>query len=171
MTLWERISVITATRAHEVHDIRNTHDVKQFVNNFYDRVRADSVLGNIFDDIAHVNWPRHLPLMYQFWETILFTRPGYKGNPLLPHVELNESMQRDLGIGLQTSDFERWTELFHATIDELFSGPCAEKAKRSAVRIGQHILASVSGTSGPFTFLPYRRQGRVVESRSTGQKT
>jgi len=150
-----------------MRDIRETQDVERLVEVFYSRVRADAVLGNIFDDIAHVDWPRHLPQMYQFWETILFTRPGYKGNPLLPHIELNERMRREQGVGLKSSDFERWTELFHATIDELFSGPRAERAKRSAVSVGRHILASVSDTSGSLTLLPYRRQSRNAESQNT----
>ena len=40
-------------------DIRDRRDVACLVNVFYDRVRADDVLGPIFDDIAHVDWPTH----------------------------------------------------------------------------------------------------------------
>jgi hemoglobin len=62
-------------------DITDRGDVACLVNVFYDRVRADDMLGPIFDDIAHVDWPTHLPLMYDFWESVLFGTATSKGAP------------------------------------------------------------------------------------------
>ena len=52
-------------RTREQHDISDRRDVACLVNVFYDRVRADDILGPIFDDIAHVDWAAHLPTMYR----------------------------------------------------------------------------------------------------------
>ena len=60
-------------------DIRDRRDVACLVNLFYDRVRRDDMLGPVFDDIAHVDWPTHLPLMYDFWESVLFGTATFKG--------------------------------------------------------------------------------------------
>ena len=125
-------------------DIRERADIERFVDAFYTKVRADHVLGIIFDDIAGVDWPTHLPVMVEFWETILFTRPGYKGNPLLAHVLLNKRMRDEFHSELRASDFSRWIELFHRTIDELFSGTMAEKAKRGARRMSEHMLVAIA---------------------------
>ena len=40
-------------------DITDRRDVARLVNISYDRIRADELLGPIFDDIAHVDWPTH----------------------------------------------------------------------------------------------------------------
>lgn len=44
-------------------DITDRRDVTCLVNVFYDRVRADDLLGPIFDDVARVDWTKHLPRM------------------------------------------------------------------------------------------------------------
>jgi len=136
-------------------DIEDVDDVEQFVNEFYTRVRADEVLGFIFDEVAQLNWAEHLPLMYEFWETVLFNRPIYKGNPLLVHLQLNELMQTEHGVALKPEDFARWVALFHETLDELFAGPRAEQAKRSAARVAQHLVAMLEAPQGPLGIVPH----------------
>ena len=105
---------------------------------FYEQVRADDILGVIFDDVAHVDWERHLPKMYAFWESVLFGAPGFKGNPLAMHRELARHTP------LTSVEFDRWLDRFHATLDSLFAGPMAEEARCRAVRIAavmQHGIA------------------------------
>jgi hemoglobin len=108
------------------------------VDAFYTKIRADDVLGPIFDDIAHVDWALHLPKMYDFWESVLFARATFKGTPLLVHRALD---RRTL---LTTAAFHRWIVLFQSTIDDLFSGPMAGHAKNSAVRIAATIKHHLS---------------------------
>lgn len=120
-------------------DIQTSDDIRRLVDTFYARVRADNLLGLIFDDIAGVDWDAHLPVMYSFWETILLHREGYKGNPIEAHVRLDAEMRFDHNTGLQPADFERWLTIFHSTVDELFCGRRAEMAKRGAKRMGDHM--------------------------------
>ena len=120
-------------------DIESRADLVQLVDRFYERVRADDVLGPIFDDVAHTDWDRHLPKMYDFWEAVLFSAPVFGGNPLAVHREL--ATRTPLG----TPEFARWLALFHQSVDTLFRGPRADDAKVRASRIAavmrHHILA------------------------------
>jgi len=110
-------------------DIGTRSDVARLVDAFYDRVRADNLLGPIFDDVAHVDWATHLPRMYDFWEAVLFGAATFKGDPLVVHAALSRQ------IPLTNGTFDRWVALFYATVDDLFAGPMADQAKLRAGRI------------------------------------
>ncbi len=65
------------------HDIENRKDIEQLINRFYDKVKQDNMIGFIFNDVAKVNWQKHLPVMYDFWENIIFLSNKYAGNPMI----------------------------------------------------------------------------------------
>ena len=55
-------------------------DVERLVRTFYTRAFDDPLLGPVFLDVAHLDLEAHLPVMCDFWETVLF-RPGlYRRN-------------------------------------------------------------------------------------------
>ena len=87
-------------------DITDRRDVACLVNVFYDRVRDDDLLGPIFDDVAHVDWATHLPRMYDFWESVLFSTATFKGTPLVVHRALARHAP------LTAEAFDRWVALF-----------------------------------------------------------
>ena len=49
-------------------DIENRTDIELLVRSFYDKVKIDDTIGYIFNDIAKVDWEKHLPVMYNFSE-------------------------------------------------------------------------------------------------------
>ena len=124
----------------EKHDIENRGDIEKLINSFYDKVKRDEVIGFIFNDIAKVNWEKHLPVMYGFWENIIFFKNTYNGNPMLVHIHLNELIK------LREEYFERWLELFTATADELFEGKKAALAKEKAISIATIMKTKIAGT-------------------------
>jgi hemoglobin len=69
-------------------------------------VRKDDKIGFIFNDIIGEDWSHHLPVMYQFWDMVLFSTPGYAGNPTKKHVDI------DKRIPLNKEHFDRWLELW-----------------------------------------------------------
>ncbi|MGB5982294.1 MAG: group III truncated hemoglobin [Nonlabens sp.] len=107
-------------------DIQNRADIELLVNSFYDKVRDDDMIGHIFTEVAAVSWIEHLPKMYQFWETLLLDRIGYKGSPVAEHVKLSRKTS------MEQKHFDRWLQLWKTTVDELFNGPIAEEAKKRA---------------------------------------
>jgi|SRR5579875_3103705 len=98
-------------------------DVEELVNRFYDRVKADELIGPIFNDVARVNWNKHLPVMYDFWCSILLDEDVYHRNAMIPHLQLNKRFP------LQEEHFQRWLQLFDDTVDTCFEGEKAALAK------------------------------------------
>ena len=107
-------------------DIDTSEDVKLLINTFYSKVTKDDVIGYIFNDVAKVDWEKHLPKMYSFWEFLLLGKDTYQGNPLEVHRHLHQQVR------LEEKHFDRWLELFQSTVDELFEGKTAEDAKSRA---------------------------------------
>lgn len=120
-------------------DILNRADIERLVDCFYGRIRADALLGPIFDDVAETDWETHLPKMYDFWNAVLLGVPGFRGNPMAVHAALADR------VPLGAREFSRWLELFAASVDVTFVGPVAEDAKRRASQIAatmQYHLAT-----------------------------
>ncbi|HEV7346788.1 group III truncated hemoglobin [Telluribacter sp.] len=110
-------------------DITTRADVERLVDTFYNKVRADELIGPLFSEVARVNWDLHLPKMYDFWEGILFGTGQYRGRPMPPHFRLTQQHP------LQAHHFERWLALFYQTADELFEGDKASEVKVRAQNI------------------------------------
>lgn len=110
-------------------DIETRADIELLVGSFYEKVKQDPVIGSIFNDMAKVNWEKHLPVMFDFWENTLFFTGTYSGNPMKSHQRLHQMFTLD------AKHFSRWLQLFTTTVDELFAGEKAELAKQRATSI------------------------------------
>ena len=131
------------------HDIETEEDVRALVDAFYSLVKCDDVIGYFFNEVAHVEWDEHLPVMYQFWSSLLLGAGDYQGNPLMKHLALN------LKERLEERHFDRWIQLWDRTIDDRFSGTIANSAKLRARRIKgvmlSHLNSPLSVTGYPST--------------------
>lgn len=122
------------------NDIATRTDIELLVTSFYKKVIVDPLIGYIFNDIAKVDWPKHMPVMFDFWESALFGTGVYTGNPIVIHKALNQQ------IPLTNTHFERWLFLFDTTVDELFEGEMSVLAKQRALSIATVIrMKIVSG--------------------------
>ncbi|MEP6464897.1 MAG: group III truncated hemoglobin [Parafilimonas sp.] len=119
-------------------DIKNRNDIEQLINKFYDKVKQDEVIGFIFNDVVKVNWEKHLPVMYDFWENIIFLSNKYAGNPMAVHMNLNQLTP------LKKEHFERWIKLFAETVNELFEGKNATIAKEKAKGISNIMKIKIA---------------------------
>jgi hemoglobin len=115
-------------------DIQNRQDIEILVNAFYEKVKTDAVIGYLFNDVAQVNWPTHLPKMYDFWQNILFFTGNYDGNPMAKHKELHQKSS------MNPSHFAHWNKLFTETVDQLFEGTKAEEIKNRALNISAAMM-------------------------------
>jgi hemoglobin len=83
-----------------------------------------------------------MPVMYDFWESVLLDGSNYKGNPMLKHIALNKKAK------LEKAHFEQWLHLWNNTIKSKFEGPVAEmafvKAKLMAALMQYKIDQSMS---------------------------
>ena len=122
-------------------DIEDRADIVVLVNIFYQKIKTDKLIGYIFTDIARLNWEKHLPIMYDFWDNILFYTENYEGNPMLMHGHLSKITD------LEKKHFRRWTKLFSDTVDELFAGERAELIKQKSMSISKILQQSIFGKS------------------------
>jgi hemoglobin len=120
------------------HDLCDRGDVEQLVRSFYRQVAMDDVLGPIFA-AARVDWSAHIPKLADFWAWQLLGLHGYDGNPLRAHEPVHARIR------FADEHYERWLELFEATVDELFAGPAAELAKGRARRLARALRRLLDG--------------------------
>jgi hemoglobin len=140
-------------------DIETRTDIDLIMRVFYERALGDDVIGYIFSDVAHLDLERHLPIIGDFWESLLFGTSSYsehKRNPLAIHKELH------LKEPLTSEHFERWLRIFSVSVDEEFSGERAEILKTRANAIALRMRAFLHDGDVP----AIRPVGIVVENRS-----
>lgn len=119
-------------------DIANRGDIRRLVHTFYGRVRQDSELAPLFNDVAQVNWQPHLNVMTTFWSALLLRSGRYRRNALAPHLRLYGL------VAYRTSHMQRWLTLFDLSVDERFQGPLAEKAKHWARGIARNMEIQIT---------------------------
>ncbi len=121
----------------EKKDIKTREDVYLLVSTFYSKVRKDDTLAPFFDRID--DWDEHLDRLTTFWESSLFLKTKYYGNPLEAHVKAD----REHGNKISEFHFGIWLNLWFETIEELFEGETAENAKRRARKMGTFLYLEV----------------------------
>jgi hemoglobin len=109
-----------------VKDITTKQAVELLVDTFYRRVLQDEVLAPFFKNL---DFKAHMPKMVHFWSFVLLDEPGYTTNVTDKHMHMPLSKEH----------FDRWVELFHTTVNELFKGEKAEMAKQRATLIAWTI--------------------------------
>lgn len=103
--------------------------VQRLVHVFYERIRGDAELGPIFDKRVGHRWDSHLSAMTDFWSSVALMTGRYSGKPHLAHDPL----------GLAPEHFDRWLELFEATVAEVCSGRAAALFVDRANRIADSL--------------------------------
>jgi len=110
--------------------ILSEQELRLLVEKFYERVRADSALGPVFND-AIEDWDHHLTTLTNFWHAVMLTSGRYKGNPMQAHFKHAERITPQM--------FQRWLGLFSKTAEEVLqpehAAEIAAKANRIAVSL------------------------------------
>ncbi len=122
-------------------DIATRADIELFITAFYEKVKTDPVIGIIFTKIVQMDWVHHIPVIVNFWESILLDNPVYKRNAMAVHYDLNKKYP------LKQEHFDAWLQLFNSTLDEMFTGPVVDLAKKRATGIASLMLFKMNNTS------------------------
>lgn len=131
-------------------DVSTRDDVVLLLRTFYGRAYDDDLIGFVFTDVARMDLEAHLPVMADFWETVLFRAGLYRRNALDVHVALHARSP------FTPEQFGRWVALWDDTVDTLFAGEKAELAKTQAERIAWSMSRRLMGESGS-EFVTIRR--------------
>lgn len=106
--------------------------IERLVDEFYRRVRADAVLGPLFE-ARITDWPAHLAQMYRFWGSVLLYTAQYTGSPMTRHRVLP----------IDASHFAHWLELFERTALEVTPPKAAALFASRARRMAQSLALGV----------------------------
>ncbi|WP_417669911.1 group III truncated hemoglobin [Roseibium sp.] len=111
--------------------------IKRVVDRFYDRVRADDLLGPVFADRI-TDWQPHLEQMYRFWSSVALATGAYNGTPMPKHMVLP----------VDATHFDRWLELFAATVRDECTPEGAEHFLARARNIASSLEMGVASYNG-----------------------
>ncbi len=112
-----------------MRDIESRSDIEHLLQNFYSKALVDPVIGYFFTEVVPLQMDTHMPVIVDFWETVLFGKAAYKGNVLEIHKHIHRLS------AFREEHFERWVTLFTFTVDEYFAGEKAILAKQRAESI------------------------------------
>ena len=104
--------------------------IRQLVDRFYSKVRADPALGPVFERAIAGDWGPHLATMHDFWSSVMLTSGRYKGNPVGVHLRVE---------GIEPPLFARWLALFNETCSELLDETVAAAFHAKASRIAESL--------------------------------
>jgi hemoglobin len=104
-------------------------ELSRLVAGFYTRVRADEMLGPVFNQ-AVGDWPDHLKKLTAFWSSIMLTSGRYKGNPMAVHLKHLARITPGM--------FDRWLALWAETTAEIVP-LAAPQLQAKAARIAESL--------------------------------
>ncbi|MDI1262694.1 MAG: group III truncated hemoglobin [bacterium] len=111
--------------------------IERLVHGFYVRVRADAVLGPIFEARIR-DWEPHLAQMCAFWSSVALMTGRYHGTPMARHLPLP----------VDAAHFDRWLELFETTASEICPPVAAAHFVERARRIASSLELGIAGAHG-----------------------
>ncbi|CAN7175108.1 group III truncated hemoglobin [Brevundimonas sp. LjRoot202] len=111
--------------------------IARLVDGFYDRVRADPLIGPVFNDRIS-DWGPHLEQMRLFWSSVALMSGVYHGRPMPKHLPLP----------VDARHFDRWLELFEATARDLCPPVAADHFIERARRIAESLELGIAGANG-----------------------
>lgn len=126
-------------------DIETRKDIDALMQEFYERAFADEQIGFIFTDVVKLDLEKHLPIIGDFWDSLLLGAKNYQKhgrNPLEIHAQISQKTP------LKIEHFRHWLEIFRKTTDEMFAGTHADFAKMRAESIANRMMNFIRGVPG-----------------------
>src|SRR5215203_706908 len=120
-------------------DIENRVDIELLFNAFYARVFQDDLISHFFTEVVPLNLEEHIPVIADFWESVLLDGKGYRKNVMEIHRDISSESK------IEKDHFDRWLQLFTASVDKLFEGPKAMLAKQRALSIATMMNIKITG--------------------------
>lgn len=111
--------------------------IARLVDGFYRKVRADALLGPVFQ-ARIADWAPHLEQMRLFWSSVALMSGVYHGRPMPKHLPLP----------VDARHFDRWLELFRESARELCPPAAAEHFIERAERIAESLELGIAGHNG-----------------------
>ena len=110
-------------------DIESRNDIEVLLHSFYQKAVHDNLIGQFFTKVVQLDIKKHIPVIADFWEAVLFDTRTYGKNVMEVHQHIHQLST------IKKEHLDRWVQLFVQTVDENFEGSTAELAKQRAQSI------------------------------------
>jgi hemoglobin len=111
--------------------------IRRLVHRFYGDVRADPLLGPIFE-ARIADWDAHLAKLCDFWSSIALMTGRFHGRPMQAHLPLP----------IVAGHFERWLALFRTAAAEVCPPPASAFFVERAERIAESLQLGIACANG-----------------------
>ena len=123
------------------HAEPNVESLTALVHGFYADVRADALLGPVFDAALHDRWEPHLARMVDFWSTVALGSKSFKGNVYAKHMALT---------GVTPAHFAAWVRLWGEHTERRFAPEVAQELQVAAHGIARNLFQGYFGSKPVF---------------------
>lgn len=110
-------------------DIETRANIELLLCDFYEKVFKDELIGHFFTEVVPLDLDTHLPVITDFWESVLLDGRGYRKNVMEIHRDISSKSK------IEKLHFDRWVQLFTETVDKYYEGTKANLAKQRAASI------------------------------------
>ena len=125
------------------------------VHGFYADVRADALLGPVFEAALHDRWEPHLARMVDFWSTVALGSKSFRGNVFTKHMALT---------GVTPDHFAAWVRLWGQHTERLFAPEVANELQVAAHGIARNLFQGYFGSKPVFAHSASLLDGAAGES-------
>ena len=123
------------------HSEPSAQSLTALVHGFYADVRADALLGPVFDAALHNRWEAHLARMVDFWSTVALGSKSFKGNVFTKHMALT---------GVTPAHFAAWVRLWGEHTERRFAPEVAQGLQVAAHGIARNLFQGYFGSKPVF---------------------
>jgi hemoglobin len=119
-------------------DIETREDVVAILTAFYEKAFKDNLIGFFFLEVVPLDLETHIPVIADFWESVLFGTRGYRKNVMELHQHIS-------GLSpIKKEHLDRWVQLFTLTVNDMAEGNTAELMKQRARSIATMMEIKLS---------------------------
>ena len=124
-----------APKRHSLPKV-NRIEVRGFVEAFYEQALQDPQLGPVFNRIVAADqWDTHFETMTDFWLSVAFDGPTFRGNPMIKHARIKD---------IAPHHFDRWLEIFDETCCICWPPEIADLLRQRARQIAPSLINGVA---------------------------
>ena len=115
--------------------------IERLVERFYADVRADALLGPVFEAALHDRWEPHLARLVDFWSTVALGSKSFKVNVFTKHMALT---------GVTPAHFAAWVRLWGEHTERRFAPEVAQGLQVAAHGIARNLFQGYFGSKPVF---------------------
>lgn len=107
-------------------DLQGREDIVDILWKFYTIAFKDDLIGRFFTEVVPLDLDTHIPVIADFWDSVVFNARGYRKNVMEVHHHIHQLS------AIRKEHLDRWVKLFTGTVSENFEGEKAELMKQRA---------------------------------------